>query len=138
MIVTSTGKRLSPASIENFLKSSPYISEAMVVGQGREYLSALIEINFDAVSEWALANNVSYTGIESLIQQPAITKLIGIEIEKVNQKLTTDERIHSFRMIPKVLDPGGDDEPITPTRKLKRDPMNIEFSKLIDSMYGDT
>lgn len=138
IIVTSTGKRLSPASIENFLKSSPYISEAMVVGQGREYLSALIEINFDAVSEWALANNVSYTGIESLIQQPAITKLIGLEIEKVNQKLTTDERIHSFKMIPKVLDPGGDDEPITPTRKLKRDPMNIEFGKLIDSMYSDT
>jgi long-chain acyl-CoA synthetase len=98
----------------------------MVVGQGREYLSALIEINFDAVSEWALANNVSYTGIESLSQQPAITKLIGLEIEKANQKLTTDERIQSFRMIPKVLDPGGDDEQ-SPQQGVEEDPMNINL-----------
>jgi long-chain acyl-CoA synthetase len=137
MIVTSNGKILSPASIENILKSSPYISEAMVVGQGRKYLSALIEINFETVSEWALLNDIPYTNIESLIQQPAIIKLIDSEIKKVNQRLALDERIHSFRMIPKVLDPGRDDEPVTSTRKVKRDLMYIEFSKLIDSMYSE-
>jgi long-chain acyl-CoA synthetase len=138
MITTSTGKKLSPTPIENILKSSPYISEAMVVGQGRKYISALVEIDFETVLEWALLNDVRYTGIESLIQQPAIVQLIGSEIEKVNQRLAPDERIHSFRIIPKVLDPGGDDGPVTPTRKLKRDLMYREFYKLIESMYGET
>ena len=137
MIVTSTGKMLSPASIENILKSSPYIGEAMAVGQGRKCISALVEIDLETVSEWALVNDVPYTGIESLIQQSAIIKLIGSEIEKVNRRLTPDERVHSFRIIPKVLDPGGDDEPLTPTRKLKRDLMYIEFNKLIESMYSE-
>jgi len=137
MIVTSTGNILSSVSIENILKSSLYISEAMVVGQGRKYLSALIEIDFETVSEWALLNDIPYTGIESLIQQSAIIKLIGSEIEKVNRRVAPDERIRSFRIIPKVLDPARDDEPVTPTRKLKRDLMYIEFSKLIESMYSE-
>lgn len=137
MIFTSNGKRLSPASIENVLKSNPYISEAIVIGQGRKYLSCLVEINYETLSEWASHKGIPYSGFQSLIQNSAIIQLINSEIEKVNRGLAPDERIHSFKIIPKVLDPARDDEPVTPTKKLKRDLMNKEFSELIESMYNE-
>ena len=137
IIVTSGGKTLSPTYIENSLRSSAYISEAVVFGHNRKYISALIEIDFDTVSAWARLNNIAYTGFTSLCQQSEVLKLIGAEIEKSNRDLARVEQIKTFRVMPKELDPEEEGEPITPTRKVKRELMYKKFQALVDSMYSD-
>ncbi|MBW1772589.1 MAG: AMP-binding protein [Deltaproteobacteria bacterium] len=137
IIVTSGGKSLSPTYIENALRASPYISEAMVVGNNRKYISALIEIDFETVSAWARLHNVSYTGFTSLSHHPETDKLIGAEIERCNQDLARVEQVKTFRIIHKELDPEEEGEPITPTRKVKRELMYRKFEDLVNSMYSD-
>lgn len=137
IIVTSGGKTLSPTSMENILRSSPYINEAVIFGHNRKYISALIEIDFDTVSDWARINNISYTGFTSLVENPNTKKLIGVEIEKANQELARVEQIKTFRIIPKILDPEEDGEPVTPTRKVKRELMYDKFRDLVESMYSN-
>ncbi len=136
-IVTSGGKTLSPTYIENALRSSPYISEAVVFGNNRKYISALIEIDFETVSAWARLNNITYTGFTSLADHPETSQLIGAEIEKTNQDLSRVEQVKRFRIIPKELDPEEEGEPITPTRKVKRELMYEKFGTLVEAMYGD-
>jgi long-chain acyl-CoA synthetase len=137
IIVTSGGKTLSPTYIENGLRSSAYISEAVVFGHKRKYISVLIEIDFETVSAWARLNDIPYTGFTSLSQHPEVLQLIGTEIEKSNQDLARVEQVKTFRVIPKELDPEEEGEPITPTRKVKRELMYKKFQELIDSMYSD-
>ena len=76
-IVTVGGKTISPSFIENVLRASPYVAEAVVFGHGRKYLTALIEIDFDTVADWARSNDVAYTGFTSLATHPQIEKLIA-------------------------------------------------------------
>jgi long-chain acyl-CoA synthetase len=137
IIVTSGGKTLSPTYIENGLRSIPYISEAVVIGHNRKYISALVEIDFETVSAWARINDISYTGFTSLTEHPEVIKLIGAEIEKSNQDLARVEQVKTFRVMPKELDPEEEGEPITPTRKVKRELMYEKFKDLVESMYSD-
>lgn len=136
-IVTAGGKTLSPSTIENALRSSPFIGEAMVIGQARKFLSALIEIDFDTVSEWARANDIPYTGFTSLARHPRVEELISDEVKRANETLARVEQIKVFRILPKLLDPEEEGEPVTPTRKLKRSLMIERFRDLVDSMYDD-
>ena len=136
-IVTSGGKTISPTYIENALRSSPYISEAVVFGHNRNYVSALIEIDFETVSAWARLKDISYTGFTSLARHPEIIKFIGMEIEKTNRDIARVEQVKTFRIIPKELDPEEEGEPITPTRKVKRELMYQKFGDLVESMYSD-
>ena len=134
-IVTSGGKTLSPSTIENRLRASPYIAEAMVIGHGLKYLTALVEIDFDTVSDWARSHNVAYTGFTSLAQNEAVRALIEGEIARANVDLARVEQIKRFRILPKALDPEVEGEPVTPTRKLKRALMVERFRELVDAMY---
>lgn len=136
-IVTSGGKTLSPAFIENLLRASPYVAEAMVIGHARKYLSALVEIDYDTVSDWARGRNIAYTGFTSLAQHPRVTKLLQEEISRLNQSLARVEQVKAFRILPKALDPEEEGEPVTPTRKLKRTQMLERFKALVESMYDD-
>jgi long-chain acyl-CoA synthetase len=136
-IKTSVGKVLSPSTVENLLKFSPYVREAVIIGQDREYLSALIEIDFESVSGWAQQNDIPFTDLNGLIEQESVIRLIKSEIQRANEKSAPDENILSFRIIPKVLDPGEDAAPLTPTRKVKRDLVYKEFKDLIESMYTE-
>lgn len=136
-IVTAGGKTLSPSYIENILRASPYVAEAMVIGHGRKYLSALIEIDYDTVADWARSRNVRYTGFTSLAQHPAVQDLIQKEIDSANAALGRVEQIKTFRVLPKALDPEEEGEPVTPTRKVKRALMCERFKALVDSMYDD-
>jgi long-chain acyl-CoA synthetase len=136
-IVTSGGKTISPSFIENIVRTSPYVAEAVVFGHGRKYLTALIEIDADTVSDWARNHDVPYTGFTSLAHSPEVTKLIGAEIGRVNGELSRVEQIKDFRILPKVLDPEEDDEPVTPTRKVKRHLMYRRFKALVEEMYDD-
>ena len=137
-IVTAGGKTISPSFIENTLRASPYVVEAVVFGHGRKYLTAVIEIDFDTVADWARTNDVSYTGFTSLTVHPHIKRLIKGEIDKANAQLARVEQIKSFRILPKALDPEEEGEPVTPTRKVKRKLMYERFEDLIEAMYDDS
>jgi long-chain acyl-CoA synthetase len=137
-IVVLGGQRIYPTHIENNLRSSPYISEVVVFGHNREYLSSLIEIDFETVSDWANRNNILFTGYTSLVEHPEIIKFIGAEIERINKLLSPREEIRAFRILPKELNPGEDEGPVTPTRKIKRDVMYNKFKDLVESMYHNS
>jgi long-chain acyl-CoA synthetase len=134
-IVTSGGKTISPSFIENILRTSPYVAEAIVFGQGRKFLTALIEIEADTVADWARRHDVPYTGFSSLANSAEVARLIGAEIERANSELSRAEQIKAFRILPKALDPEEESEPITPTRKVKRDLMYQRFKALVEDMY---
>jgi len=134
-IVTSGGKSLSPSYIENLLRASPYVAEAMVIGHGRKYLTALIEIDFDAVSDWARSRNISYTGFTNLAENPEVYGLLEREVARANAELARVEAIKAFRVLPKALDPEEEGEPVTPTRKVKRALMIERFRDLVEAMY---
>jgi long-chain acyl-CoA synthetase len=136
-LVTSGGKTISPAYVENVLRASPYLSEVVVFGHGRKYLTALVEIDFDMVADWARANDVAYSGFTNLAENPRVRELIGGEIARGNDKLARVEQIKDFRILPKMLDPEEEGEPVTPTRKVKRSLMYDRFSALVEAMYDD-
>lgn len=136
-IVTSGGKTISPSYVENIVRASPYVAEVVVIGHARKYLTALIEIEFDTVADWARANDVNYTGFTSLASSPKIAALIRSEIAKSNSELARVEQIKDFRILPKELDPEEEGEPVTPTRKVKRGQMQERFKSLVESMYDD-
>ncbi len=136
-LVTAGGKTISPSFIESTLRASPYIGEAVVFGHGRKYLTAVVEIDFDTVADWARANDVAYTGFTSLTSNARVVGLIEQEIAKANEALARVEQIKRFRVLPKVLDPEEEGEPVTPTRKVKRKLMYERFRDLVESMYDD-
>jgi long-chain acyl-CoA synthetase len=136
-LVTSGGKTVSPSFIESALRASPYLGEAVVFGHARKYLVALVEIDFETVADWARANDVAYTGFTSLAQHPKVVGLIGGEIDKANAQLSRVEQVKAFRILPKVLDPEEEGEPVTPTRKVKRQAMYERFKPLVEEMYSD-
>jgi long-chain acyl-CoA synthetase len=136
-IVTSGGKTISPSMIENVLRTSPYFAEAVVIGHARKYLTALIEIDAETVADWARSHDVPYTGFTSLAESPDVIRLIKAEIERANREVARAEQIKDFRILPKALDPEQDDEPVTPTRKVKRNLMQERFKALVEDMYDD-
>jgi long-chain acyl-CoA synthetase len=136
-IVTSGGKTISPSFIETILRASPYVAEAVVFGHARKYLTALIEIDADTVADWARSRDVAYTGFTSLAESPDVVRLIRSEIERANEELARVEQIKDFRILPKMLDPEEDGEPVTPTRKVKRRLMYERFEALVEDMYDD-
>lgn len=137
-IVTDGGKTISPSYIENIIRTSPYMAEIVVFGQARKYLTALIEIEYDTVCQWARSKNIAYTGYTSLAQHPDLQQLLQREIDTANAQLSRAEQIKAFRILPKMLDPEEEGEPVTPTRKVKRNLMYERFADLVESMYNDS
>jgi long-chain acyl-CoA synthetase len=113
------------------------VAEVAVFGHGRKYVSALVEIDFDTVSDWARGHDVIYTGFTSLAQNPQVQQLIRNEIDKANAQLARVEQIKAFRVLPKMLDPEEEGEPVTPTRKVKRALMYERFKPLVEAMYDE-
>ncbi len=133
IIITSGGKNISPSEIENSLKTSPFIKEAMVIGDGRKYLTALIAIEYDVVGNWALSKSIPYTTIRDLSEKPEVVDLIQGIVTETNEKFATVEQVKAFRLIPKELD--HEDGELTATQKVKRRAMEGMFSDLITGMY---
>ena len=134
IIITSGGKNISPSEIENSLKTSPYVREAMVIGDQRKFLSALIGIEFDTVGNWALRRNIPYTTYRDLSEKPEVLELIRDVVNATNEKFARVESVKKFRMIPKELD--HEDGELTATQKLKRDAMVAMFTDLVEDMYA--
>ncbi|MEX2424248.1 MAG: AMP-binding protein [Acidimicrobiia bacterium] len=134
IIITSGGKNISPSEIENSLKTSPYVKEAMVIGEGRKYLAALIGIELDTVGDWATRRNIPFTTYRDLSEKPEVLELIQGIVDQTNDKFARVENVRKFKMIPKELD--HEDGELTATQKLKRSSMAGMFSELIEEMYS--
>ena len=96
IIITSGGKNISPQEIENEFKASPYIKDAVVIGDGRKYLTALILIEYDNVGKWAEDNHIAYTTFKDLSQKPEVFELVSEVTKNVNKKFARVETIKKF------------------------------------------
>ena len=134
IIITAGGKNITPSEIENQLKFGPYISDAVVIGDKRKFLSCLIMIDEDNVVKFAQDHDVPFTNFASLTRAEAVIELIEGEVRTVNDKFARVESIKTFRLIDRQLDP--EDEELTPTMKLKRQFVNVKYKDLIDDMYA--
>src|SRR5437867_311660 len=135
LVITAGGKHVSPSQIETGLRASPYVSDAVVFGEGRKYLGALIEMDYETVAEWARARGLTHTGYASLAAHPEVTRLLDGEIARANASLGRVEQVKAFRVLPRELDPEQEGEPVTPTRKVKRRLMLERYRDLVESMY---
>jgi long-chain acyl-CoA synthetase len=136
ILITAGGKNVSPSRIETCLRASPYISEAAVFGEGRRYLAALVELDYETVAEWARERGLAYAGYASLAGHPEVTRLLAGEIERANAGLARVEQVKAFRVLPRELDPEQEGEPVTPTRKVKRRLMLERYQGLVESMFA--
>ena len=134
ILINAGGKNLSPAKIENALKTSPYIKEAAAVADGRAFTSALIQIEGELVGDWAMRQGIAYTSFEDLSARPEVVKLIDGEVQRINQQLARVEQVREFRLLPKELH--QDDGEMTATQKLKRRIVYEKFAALIEDMYA--
>ena len=135
----SDGTIFAPKYIENKLKFSPYVKEAVCIGQDRPYVAALVNIDLTAVGNWAERRSIAYTSYTDLSQKPEVYEVIEQEVERVNRSLLEDEvlkgaQIRKFLILHKELDP--DDEEITRTRKVRRGYIGQKYAALIDALYG--
>jgi len=135
IIITAGGKNITPSEIENQLKFSPYISDAVVIGDKRKFLSCLIMIDYDSVAKHAQDNNVPFTDFSSLCRAREVNDLIWSEIERVNANFARVETIKKFRLIEQQLT--AEDDEVTPTMKLKRKFVNDKYKGMIDGMYAE-
>lgn len=133
IIITSGGKNVAPSEIENRMKCSPYINEAIVIGDGRPYLVALIQIDYETVSKWAQDRDIAFTTFKSLAQNPRVYELIDREVEEANKEFSRVEGIKKFILLDKQLD--HDDDELTATLKVRRKSVETKFRGLIESMY---
>ncbi len=133
LIINAYGKNIAPSEIENKLKFSSFIKEGIVVGDGRPYLSALIQLELDNVSDWAQENRIAYTTYKSLAENHEVNKLIQGEVDAVNEQLARVEKIRKFAILTKELD--QDDDEVTATMKVRRSTVEKKFKQIIDSMY---
>ncbi|MGB0506672.1 MAG: AMP-dependent synthetase/ligase [Pikeienuella sp.] len=134
IIITAGGKNITPAEIESRLKFSPYISDAVIIGDQRKYLTCLIMIDQENVEKFAQDNAVPFSDFASLCAAEAVVGLIEKEINAVNKDFARVEQIKNFRLIDILLT--AEDDELTPTMKLKRSFVETKHKPLIDSMYG--
>jgi long-chain acyl-CoA synthetase len=135
IIITAGGKNITPSELENQIKFSPYVTDAVVIGDKRPYLVCLIMIDQENVEKFAQDNDVPFSNYLSLTRAAEVQKLIEGEIERVNKQFARVEQIKKFRLIEKKL--GAEDEELTPTMKLKRKLVSQKYAELIESMYRD-
>lgn len=133
IIITAGGKNISPQYIENMLKASIYINDAVLIGDRRKFLSALIMIDEDNVVKYAQENKIQFSTYGDLAAHPEINRLIQAEIDQVNKGLARVENVRKFRILPKKL--YEEDGEVTPTMKVKRKYVNQAFADIIEEMY---
>ncbi|MDW1811236.1 long-chain fatty acid--CoA ligase, partial [Vibrio sp. Vb2362] len=135
MSETSHGDRYSPQFIENKLKFSPFIAEAVVVGKGRPWLSAIICIRYAIVAKWAEQRGLAFTNYTNLSAQPEVYQAIREEVQKVNESLPDAQKISKFILLYKELD--ADDGELTRTRKVRRGVVAEKYGDIIETIYSD-
>jgi long-chain acyl-CoA synthetase len=134
ILITSTGKNITPSNIQNLLKTSPYISEAVVFGEGETYLTALVTLDEEEITKYASEQNISFRDFAGLTRHPAIVDLIDKEIQARNQELARIEQIKKFTILEDSFRQDRDE--LTPTMKVKRRVVEQRYKDKIAAMYG--
>jgi long-chain acyl-CoA synthetase len=129
------GVKFAPQFIENKLKFSPYIREAVAVGQDRPHVAAMINIDMDNVGKWAERRQIAYTTYADLAQKPEVYDLIDHEVGRVNRDLPDGTRIQKYVLLHKELDP--DDEEVTRTRKVRRGFVTKKYAEIIEALFSE-
>ena len=133
IIITAGGKNLSPEKIENSLKNSAYIKEAVAIGDARKFISALVLIDYHAVSDWAARKDIPHTSLSDLVSHEEVQELVQTEVNKGNEHLARVEQVRAFRLFDKELH--QDDGELTATQKVRRRAITEKYEALINSMY---
>jgi long-chain acyl-CoA synthetase len=134
IIITAGGKNVSPSQIENELKASPYIREAIVCGDGRKFLCALVGIELDTVGEWAQRRQLGYSTYRDLSEKEEVVELVASIVTEVNGRLASVEQVKEFRLLTKELD--HEDGELTATQKVKRSAIATMFEDTVEEMYA--
>ncbi|MBR0756247.1 AMP-binding protein [Bradyrhizobium jicamae] len=134
ILITSGGKNITPSLIENALKDSPYIREAILLGDGRHFLAALIQIDLESTGKWAQELNIQYTNYRSLAQNDKVRELVEEEVKRVNDRFARVENVRKFVILAKELD--HDDGELTATMKVRRKVIEEKFREEIATIYG--
>ncbi|MGZ8260690.1 MAG: AMP-dependent synthetase/ligase [Caldimonas sp.] len=134
IIITAGGKNVTPSELENELKFSPYITDAVVIGDRRPYLTAIVMIDLENVEKFAQDHDVPFSNYASLARAPEVRSLIEGEIAKVNARFARVEQIKKFWLLETQL--SAEDEELTPTMKLKRKLVEKKYGERIEAMYA--
>ena len=134
IMITAGGKNLTPSEIENTMKASPFIKECIVIAEGRKFVSALIQIDYETVGKWAEARRLAFTHFRSLVELPEVQGLIRAEIDQSNQRLAQVAQIKNFHLLTKELD--HDDGEVTATMKVRRSSIYKTYADEIEALYG--
>jgi len=133
IIITAGGKNVTPSELENELKFSPYITDAVVVGDKRPYLTAIVMIDQENVEKFAQDRDIPFSNYTSLTRTAEVQELIGFEVERVNKKFARVEQIKKFWLLENQL--SAEDDELTPTMKLKRKLVEKKYAENIEAMY---
>jgi long-chain acyl-CoA synthetase len=133
LIITAGGKNISPERIENALKTSPFIKEVVAVGDRKNFVAALVQIEYDTVGDWAQRRNLPYTSYGDLAGKAEVAKLVDDEIKRCNELLARVEQVRKFRILPKELH--QDDGELTATQKVRRRVVVTHYEELVASLY---
>ena len=133
IMITAGGKNLTPSEIENTMKGSPFIKECVVVADARRFVGALIQIDYDAVAQWAESNDVTFTHFRSLVETAAVRELVQAEVDKGNSQLAEVSRVRRFHLLTKELD--HDDGEVTATMKVRRASIYKTYGTEIEALY---
>jgi len=135
IIITAGGKNIAPAYVENKLKFSPYIQDAVVIGDRRKYLVALILIDEDNVTKFAQQQRLPFATFLELTQAPEVRRLVAGQVDAVNRTLSQVESVKRFALLPRrFYEEEGD---VTPTKKVKRRNLEKRYAELVESLYRD-
>ena len=133
IMITAGGKNLTPSEIENTMKGSPYIKECIIVAEGRKFVGALVQIDYDTVGKWAEAQRIPFTHFRSLVDTPQVRSLIDAEISQGNSRLAQVSQIRKFHLLTKELD--HDDGEVTATMKVRRASIYKTYAPEIEALY---
>ena len=134
IMITAGGKNLSPSEIENTVKASPYIKECIVVGEGRKFVAALVQIDYETVGKWAEARRIAFTHFRSLVEHAAVVQLVDEEVARANGRLAQVAQVRKVHLLVKELD--HDDGEVTATMKVRRASIYKAYGAEIETMYG--
>ena len=134
IIITAGGKNVTPSEWENELKFSPYITDAVVIGDKRAYLTVIVMIDQENVEKYAQDRDIPFSNYASLTRAPEVQALIQAEIDRVNRKFARVEQIKKFFLLETQL--SAEDDELTPTMKLKRKLVEKKYADRITAMYA--
>ena len=133
IMITAGGKNITPSEIENALRFSPYIKEAIVLADRRRFVAALIQIEFESTSKWAEEQGLTYTNFRSLVELDEVRTLVQREVDAINAKMPQVQQVRKFHLLAKELD--HDDGEVTATMKVRRKSVNEKYATVIEALY---